>query len=99
MRQQYNARRLAERTAVGLGKYPDRSRMHGEARKQMPSRSREARRLETRRRRARQRGQQVALTGWERQVLAKALLKIDDPEIREALQIAHHLPDLSRPVA
>jgi hypothetical protein len=99
MRLEYLAKQRAQREAMGIAEYPNRSKMHGEARKQLPSRSKEARRLEARRRRARQRGQQVALTGWERQVLAKALLKIDDPEMREALQIAHHLPDLSRPSA
>jgi hypothetical protein len=45
--------RTAFRAANGLSGYPDRSRMHGSARSQMPSRSTYARKMEARRRRAR----------------------------------------------
>ena len=75
-RQEYLAARRAQRDGMGIGDYPDRSRAHGAARRQMPSRGREARRLEKRRERARKRGQDVALTPREKQVFEKALAKL-----------------------
>jgi hypothetical protein len=72
-RLEYDAQRYRDRVAAGFGDVIDRARATGPERRKLPSRSREARKLEQRRRRARLRGEEPDMTPTEYERATKAL--------------------------
>ncbi len=103
LRQEYLAARRRQREGMrsedgtrSVAEYIDRSRAHGAERRKLPSRSREARRLEKRRERARKRGQDPGLTTREERVLATTLAKLDHAVATAASGLPGDVP-LRRP--